>query len=98
MWNPEIQSCDSITLNSFHNLSNGEIPAIIIRDFYSNSECQDILQQMKNEKIIGNHLVGPFLMSHTTDKTNYFLKSEEILPVFERIFFHVENPHSKVAG
>lgn len=98
MWNPEIQSCDSITLNSFNKLSKGEIPAIIIRDFYSNSECQDILQQMKNEKIIDNHLVGPFLMSHTTDKTNYFLKSEKILPVFDRIFFHVENPHSKVAG
>ncbi len=100
MWCPLVISSDNISAETFNLLFEGKIPAIIIPKFYSKTECNEIIKQIKLvlPKDHTSNLLGPFLMSYTTDKKNYFSKSEQIIPIFEKIFSKNENPNKKISN
>lgn len=85
---------DGISLQS---IISGKIPAIVIRNFYDEKSCQTIVNRIKNHSQ-GNFQngklrhIGPFLMSHTTDKKKYFEDAKQSQIIFERIFFGIKNP------
>ncbi|KAF6244320.1 hypothetical protein C6989_08535 [Nitrosopumilus sp. b2] len=101
MWNPLVIENQSINHLDLELLLNKKIPAIIIRNFYSKEQCNFIIKKI--EKAKKTHFqktklehIGPFLMSHITQKNEYFEKAKKTQKQFEQIFTKVENPSSKV--
>ena len=101
MWEPKIISILEIDRASINAVLEGSIPAIVIKNFYSKSNCEELLQAIKKQKTSKfkvdklNHL-GPFLMAHTTDKKQYFEEAKNAKHVFKNIFYKIENPMEKV--
>lgn len=96
MWNPAIIPTDKISIDLFEKLFQGTIPAILVPSFYSSSECKEIVSQLTS-CTLNSSLVGPFLMSYTTDKKRYFEQSKEFSYIFKKIFSKTEDPHSRIS-
>ena len=77
MWMPKQGSCSKITRSDFQLLIQGKIPAIIIKNFYSENQCDEISQKINsiqksdfsNTKL---EYIGTFLMAHATKRKEYF--------------------------
>ena len=101
MWEPKIINISEIDRPIINAVLEGTIPAIIIKEFYSKSDCDKILQEIKKQKTSEfkgdklNHM-GPFLMAHTTNKKQYFEEAKNAKQIFKDIFYKIENPMKKV--
>ena len=102
MWNPITISNQKISEKDFEKLVSGQVPAIIIKNFYSKEQCVRVVKKI--EKIEKSHFsktqlehIGPFLMSYTTKKEEYFRKSKEFQKTISDILGDIPNPLSKVS-
>ena len=101
MWEPKVISISELDKPIINAVLEGTIPAIIIKEFYSKSDCDKILQEIKKQKTSEfkgdklNHM-GPFLMAHTTDKKQYFEEAKNAKQIFKDIFYKIENPMKKI--
>ncbi len=80
-------------------LLNKKIPALVIRDFYSKSECKKLVSKINNNSKLSFHntnYIGPFLMNYTTQKNRYFEDSKNAIKTFDKIFSNSENPIDKI--
>ena len=102
MWDPITITDQKISEKDFEKLVSGQTPAIIIKNFYSKEQCVRAVEKI--EKIEKSHFtktqlehIGPFLMSYTTKKEEYFRKSKEFQKTISHIMEDVPNPLSKVS-
>ena len=97
MWESSVVSYAQLNKISLESILSGKIPAIVIRNFYYEENCQKIASRIKNYKQSNfqngklKH-IGPFLMSHTTDKKKYFEDAKDTQREFEKIFHGLKNP------
>ena len=97
MWQPLAVNNLQVDETSFQSILSEKIPAIVIRNFYNKKMCQTIVDRITNHsknnfqngKLVH---IGPFLMSHTTDKKKYFEEAKEAQRTFERLFFGIRSP------
>ena len=97
MWEPIDVNRSQLNKISLQSILSDTIPAIVIRNFYDEKSCQTIADRIKNydESNFQNGKlkhIGPFLMSHTTDKKKYFEEAKEAQRAFEGIFYGIKNP------
>lgn len=101
MWTPLSTETQNISQKDFENILSGEIPALVVRDFYSENQCEEIIKKIETskktyfQKTKLEH-IGPFLMSFTTKKKDYFEKSKEFQKINHDIFEKIENPSTKI--
>ena len=101
MWKPKVINISEIDRTCVNAVLEGKIPALVIKEFYSKSDCNLLLDKIKKQKITEfnidklNHL-GPFLMAHTTSKKQYFKESKKSKQIFQEIFYGTENPMKKI--
>ncbi|MHA7734212.1 2OG-Fe(II)-dependent halogenase WelO5 family protein [Nitrosopumilus sp. S6] len=98
---PKQGNVNEITRTDFQSLIQGEISAIIIKDFYKKSQCDEISQKInsiqKSDFKNGNlEHIGPFLMAHTTKKDEYFecVKKDKIKR--QQVFSNETEPTTKI--
>lgn len=97
MWEPSVVSYAQLNKISLKSILSDKIPAIVIRNFYDEGNCQMIAGRIKNYKQSDfqngklKH-IGPSLMSHTTSKKKYFEDAKEAQRDFEKIFHGIKNP------
>ena len=93
--NSDIQSSD------FDSLMNGEIPAIVVRDFYDKKQCERIVKKIENSEksFFQKKLqhIGPFLMSYTTKKKEYFDSVKQTRKIFDEVFSENIQPIVKIS-
>ena len=101
MWNP-IEARQSQWQNiDFDSLISGKVPAVILKNFYDNGYCSSIVKKIteQHSKIsqTGNleHL-GPFLMSYTTKKDEYFNQVEKFQNSLKMIFSGHDIPSERI--
>ena len=97
MWDPLVVNRSQFNKISLESILSDKIPAIVIRNFYDGKDCQTIASRIKNynQNIFQNGKlkhIGPFLMSHITDKKKYFEEAKEAQMTFEGIFHGIKNP------
>lgn len=97
MWEPLVVNRLQLNKIGFQSILSDKIPAIVIRNFYDKKNCQTIANRIKNynqNNFQNGKLkhIGPFLMSHTTDKKKYFEEAKEAQTTFEEIFHGIKNP------
>ena len=74
---------NEILESDFESLLNGDIPAIVIRNFYDGQFCKKIASRTQNHSIDNfqngklKHL-GPFLMANTTNKKNILMMQSRL--------------------
>jgi len=102
VWTPITITNQKISEKGFEKLVSGQVPAIIIKNFYSKEQCVRAVEKI--EKIEKSHFsktqlehIGPFLMSYTTKKEEYFRKSKEFQKTISDILEDVPNPLSKIS-
>lgn len=86
---------------NLHSILSDKIPVIVIRNFYDEKSCQNIVKRIKkhsqdnfqNGKL--RH-IGPFLMSYATNKKKYFEDVKEAQRIFEKIFCGIKNPITQI--
>lgn len=97
MWEPLVVDQSQLNKISLQSILSNKIPAIVIRNFYDEENCQTIAYRIKNHRQSNfqngklRH-IGPFLMSHTTDKKKYFEDAKDAQREFEKIFHGIKNP------
>lgn len=101
MWKPAVVNHSQFNGTSLQSIMSGKIPAIIFRNFYDEKNCQTIVNRIKNhnqDNFQNGKLrhIGPFLMSHTTDKKKYFEDAMQAQKTFERIFCGIDNPITQI--
>ena len=97
MWQPLVVNLSQVDGASLQSILSEKIPAIVIRNFYNKKMCQTIVDRITNHsqynfqngKLIH---IGPFLMSHATDKKKYFQDAKESQKTFERLFCGIKSP------
>ena len=99
MWKPLVTT--KINKENFESLLNGDIPAIIIKEFFDKRTCQTITKKIANqdnERFQNGKLkhIGPFLMSYTTKKKQYFQQVKKSEETFHKIFTKENNPNEKI--
>lgn len=97
MWEPLVVNRSQLDKISLQFILSDKIPAIVIRNFYDEKSCQTIAGRIKNydqSNFQNGKLkhIGPFLMSHTTDKKKYFEEAKDAQREFEKIFHGIKNP------
>ena len=101
MWTPLSTESQNISQKDFEKILSGQIPALVVRNFYSEKQCTEIIKKIENSKKTYfqksklEH-IGPFLMSFTTKKKEYFQKSREFQKNNQEIFEKIENPSIKI--
>jgi hypothetical protein len=101
VWAPIYAYNRKIKYSDFEQILEGEIPGIVIKNFYSENQCDEILKKIKEYEITCfedsklEH-IGPFLMSYTTRKEKYLYKSKEFKKTTHLIFEKVENPFNRI--
>ncbi|MHA7647785.1 2OG-Fe(II)-dependent halogenase WelO5 family protein [Nitrosopumilus sp. S4] len=81
-------------------LSSGEIPAIIIRNFYDKDSCNSITNRIKNSPLVDFNSdelkhVGSFLMEYITRKREYFEDTKKNQKLFESLLVNL-NPIDEI--
>lgn len=101
MWTPLVVQKSDLHKVDCQSLISGRIPAIILKGFYDKNTCQSIVNKImtspygESKKKILNH-IGPFLMSYTTNKTEYFIQAQKTQKNFSRIFSEKDNPTRRI--
>lgn len=101
MWTSSAINISQTNQVSLEHVLSGKVPATIIHNFYGEKYCQIIADRVKNhnqdnfQKGKLRH-IGPFLMSHATNKKKYFEHAKQSLRTFERIFCRIENPITQI--
>ncbi|QDI89586.1 hypothetical protein Nisw_08670 [Candidatus Nitrosopumilus sp. SW] len=100
MWKPIIIKNQNISGENFKKLLSGQIPALVIKNFYSKNQCISLVKKIEKSKTKFDKTqlehIGPFLMAHTTKKKEYFYKSKEFQKTWDCIFKKVQNPLLRV--
>ncbi|HSG84132.1 MAG: hypothetical protein ACE5RS_00675 [Nitrosopumilus sp.] len=101
MWK-EIRVNDSeFETSHFISLLNGKVPAIVVRNFYDQKHCEKIVKKIKKSKksFFQKKLqhIGPFLMSYTTKKKEYFDNARQTRRIFNDIFYESAQPTLKIS-
>ena len=97
MWEPNRIKKSEFNKVKIDNLLSGDIPAIIIQNFYNTKDCQLIVDRINDHTVNNfqngklNH-IGPFLMAYKTKKEKYFKDAKGAKNTFEEIFNGMENP------
>ena len=100
MWESKSIVFSQMDKSNIDLVLEGTIPALIIKSFYSKSNCEKLLDEFKKQKTNEfendklDHL-GPFLMKYTTNKTKYFQEAKRAKKIFDIIFDKMENPLQK---
>ena len=101
MWREITVNYSGIESVDFDSLLNGKIPAIVVRNFYGQKQCEDIVKKIGNSQksIFQKKLqhIGPFLMSYTTKKKDYFDNAKQARKTFEDIFSENNQPIVKIS-
>lgn len=101
MWNPLIIKKSDFAEVNCYSLFSGEVPAIILKEFYDKNSCNSIVNKILkitskcSQKENLKH-IGPFLMDYTTNKREYFIQSKKTEKEFLEIFLEDETPTSKI--
>ena len=101
MWGPLVVNRLQLNKIGLQSILSDKIPAMIIRNFYDEKSCQIIADRIENysqSNFQNGKLrhIGPFLMSHTTDKKKYFEEAKEAQREFEKIFHGIKNPIMRI--
>lgn len=101
MWEPLIVDFLKLQHTPIKSLLSGDLPAIVIQDFYEKKDCQIIVDRIikhKTNDFQNGKLkhIGPFLMSYTTKKEEYFKAVTEIQKTFDKIFYRMKKPTSQI--
>lgn len=97
MWKPNTIKKSEFNKVNIDNLLSGDIPAIIIKNFYNKKDCQLIVERI-NDQIANDFQngklshIGPFLMAYKTKKEKYFEDVRTVKTIFEKIFSGMESP------
>jgi len=97
VWEPLVLRYSQLNKINLESILSDKIPAMVIRNFYDEENCQMIASRIKNYKQSDfqngklKH-IGPFLMSHTTNKKKYFEDAKDAQREFEKIFDGIKNP------
>ena len=97
MWNPLILDFPKLTHLHVSSLLSGDIPAMVIRNFYDKKDCQIIVDNIAKHKLSDfqngklRH-IGPFLMSYATKNEEYFEAVRKARKIFDSIFYGMEKP------
>ncbi|MFZ8907454.1 MAG: hypothetical protein ACO2YR_00830 [Nitrosopumilaceae archaeon] len=101
MWEPLIVNKPDWNKIDYDSLIFGKVPAIILKQFYEKEYCKFISDRIlsmpennfQNEKL--TH-IGPFLMSYTTKKREYFEQVKIANSKFDFIFGSSQIPTNKI--
>ena len=101
MWMPKQGKGTEITKTDFQSLIQGTIPAIIIKNFYSKNQCNEISQKIDSvQKADFNNSklehIGPFLMAHATRKQEYFESAKKDKKKRQEIFSNETEPTARI--
>ena len=101
MWIPKHGKSSEITRTDFQSLIQGNIPAIIIKNFYSKNQCEQISQKInlvQKSNYNNNKLehIGPFLMAHATRKQEYFESVKKDKKKRQEIFSYETEPTARI--
>jgi len=101
MWIPKQGKANEITRTDFQSLIQGNIPAIIIKNFYNKNQCDGISQKINSvQKSDFNNSklehIGSFLMAHATRKQEYFERVKNDKKKREKIFSNEKEPNVKI--
>jgi len=94
MWEPQLFANSNST---YENLISGQIPAIIIPDVISKSNCEKLCknilgnQNIKSGPGISNK-IGTSLNSHIYEKSKYFSNAQQSNHLIQTIFSDVKSP------
>ena len=96
MWESLVLSYLQLNKISLESILSDKIHAIVIRNFYDEKNCRMITSRIKNysQSDFQNgklKYIGPFLMSHTTNKKKYFEDAKDAQREFEKIFHFIKN-------
>jgi hypothetical protein len=101
VWREITVNYSGIESVDFDSLLNGKIPAIVVRNFYGQKQCEGIVEKIGNSQksIFQKKLqhIGPFLMSYTTKKKDYFDNAKQARKTFEDIFSENNQPIVKIS-
>jgi predicted 2-oxoglutarate/Fe(II)-dependent dioxygenase YbiX len=101
VWKEIIVDQSSIESVDFDSLLNGNIPAIVVRNFYDRKQCKKIVEKIENSQksFFQKKLqhIGPFLMSYATKKKEYFDNAKNTRKTFEDIFSQTVQPTLKIS-
>jgi len=97
VWESLVVNHSQVNGISLQSILSSKISALVIRNFYDEKNCQTIVNRIKHhsqDNFQNGKLrhIGPFLMSHTTNKKKYFEDAKEAQRTFERIFCGIKNP------
>ena len=105
-WIPIIVDKEGASLDKtiFDSISSGEIPALILRNFYSKEDCQKVASQTSN---FSKHMhgetylkkIGVFLSAYQNEKEDYFNDAKVANDELNKIFTEknpVHDIHNKI--
>ena len=101
MWEAKEISISKLKESDIDAISDGIIPALIVKNFYDKNYCDRISDEIKKQgtdefEIDKLNHVGPFLMAYTTNKKQYFEEAKKARQVFETVFCQIENPVKRI--
>ena len=94
MWFPQLYDNYNST---YENLISGEIPAIIIPDVFSKSDCKNLCNKiLANQNVTSgpgiSNKIGTSISSHIYEKSKYFSNARQSNQLIQNIFSSVESP------
>lgn len=100
MWKPLITH-DQISKNDLELLLRGEIPAIVVKNFYDDEQCQKIIKRIKSSNLSNFQdrklmHIGPFLMEYSTRKKEYFESAKKSRKTIHEIFSGIKKPNIRL--
>ena len=101
MWKPLAVKNSQMDKISIDAILSGDVPAVVIKNFYDKKNCQDVVDRIKNfntENFQNGKLkhIGPFLMAYTTKKKKYFQNTKRSQKIFDKIFLGMEKPVAEI--
>ena len=50
MWTPKFTESQNISQKDFEKILSGQIPALVVRNFYSETQCMEIIKKIETSK------------------------------------------------
>ena len=100
LWSPLILKKNDKFLE-LDELSNGNIPAIILKQAFSESDCNHIIKKITNFDMISSgpgicNKIGETLNSYINKKNEYFENTKNLESKLERIFDDIDDPRKSM--
>ena len=101
MWKPIIKSAkDKRLKNSLNFLKVGDIPALILKNFFSKESCDIISSRVEEyfekNKSVTEKKIGTSLVSLRNDKESYFKMADSMRTQIQSIFQDIQDPRKKI--